>query len=697
MRRTFESGEVATAVVPVPGTLGRGNPRLGWVAAWFAIMVAAATLVIDVISVVNGGDLRRILSHQSLTPFITVGFAAMGGLVVSKRPRNVIGWIFLATAVLFALTALFGALALDNAQTRSTADLLAWFDLWLWLPAVLLPVVFVLQLFPDGHLPSRRWILPAWSAGAGLAVVSIGLMLHPGPLEMWGTDVNPYGVPSLAPFLGAALYVGMALLLVGLAASLVAPFVRYRRASGETRQQLKWLLYALLFIPLSFAIGAVAWLVPTVSGLGEELAIILTDLAVLAIVVGTGTAILKYHLFDIDVIINRTIVYAVLTAIVVALYIVTVGALGALFRSQSSTFIALLTTGVIAVLVQPLRTRLQRNVNQMLYGQRDEPAQVLGALGERLEQATELDGVEPLLVEQIGRTLKLPYVALAVVRGSDLELAAEYGTQRKKFSAIPIVYQHEELGELRVSPRDAGRPIDPADQRLLEVVARQAGAALKSAQLTRDLRSSHRRIVELREDERRRLRRDLHDGIGPALAGMTLKVDAANNLIAQDAASASGLLVELREQLQSTVGSLRQLVHDLRPPALDELGLLAALREQARQFEQGGLSVRVEAPNQLPVLPAAVEVAAYRIVQEALTNVVRHAGARSCIVRLDGGRELVITVTDDGAGLPAAYRPGVGLGSMRERVSDLAGTFSVTGLPRGGVELEARLPLEGPE
>lgn len=696
MRRTVDPSEVAIAVAPMPDALGGARSRLGWVVAWFAIVVAAAGLVLAVINVVNGGDLRRILSHQALTPIITVGYAVMGGLVASKRPGHAVGWIFLVTAVLYSFTALFAAYAWGNVAASEFHDLLTWFGLWLWLPAVMLPLIFVLLLFPDGRLPSRPWLLAAWSAGAGLALCSLTLMLHPGPLEMWGTDANPFGHAPLAPVLDVAVGVGTALLMIGLVASSVAPFVRFRRASGETRQQLKWLLYALLFIPVGFAVGVVAWLTPTVIGLGEELAITLTNLTVLAIVVGTGTAILKHRLYDIDIIINRTIVYAVLTAAVVGIYIVTVGALGALFRSRTSVVIALLATGVIAALAQPLRTRLQRAVNQLLYGQRDEPGQVLGALGERLEQATELEGIEPLLVEQVGRALKLPYVALGVLRAGSLEVAAEFGARRPTFTTFPIVYQGEELGELRVAARDAARNIDPADQRLLEVVTRQAGAALKSAQLSRDLRSSHRRIVELREDERRRLRRDLHDGIGPALAGMTLKVDAADNQIESDPAAASALLVELREQLQDTVGSLRQLVHDLRPPALDELGLVAAVRAQARQFEQGGLNVRVDVANVPAALPAAVEVAAYRIVQEALTNVVRHSGARNCVVSLVATHDLVVTVRDDGAGLPPTHRPGVGLSSMRERVLELGGHVTVSGAPGGGVELVARLPLEGP-
>lgn len=212
--------------------------------------------------------------------------------------------------------------------------------------------------------------------------------------------------------------------------------------------------------------------------------------------------------------------------------------------------------------------------------------------------------------------------------------------------------------------------------------------------LTSDLQRSRERLVNTREEERRRLRRDLHDGLGPQLATLTLKLDAARNMLSQkEAVAADALLAELKAQTQAAISDIRRLVYDLRPPALDELGLISAIREQATNYSQNGLNVFVEAPEPLAPLPAAVEVAAYRIVQEALTNVSHHARARACRIRLSLSDELELEITDDGIGLPEDLRAGVGLYSMRERTAELGGTCEIGPSPTGGTRVLARLSL----
>ncbi len=236
--------------------------------------------------------------------------------------------------------------------------------------------------------------------------------------------------------------------------------------------------------------------------------------------------------------------------------------------------------------------------------------------------------------------------------------------------------------------------LTPADHRLLADLAHQAGIAAHAVQLTADLQRARERLVTTREEERRRLRRDLHDGLGPTLASMTLKLDAARNLLTQQPADVDLLLVEVKTQLQATIADIRRLVYDLRPPALDELGLVSALQEQAMQYRQlNGVQVVIEAPPQLPTLPAAVEVAAYRIVLEALTNVARHAQARTCCVRIALTEVLTIEVIDDGQGLPSQPQVGVGLASMRERAAELGGTCVITTGATGGTHVLVRLPL----
>ena len=261
---------------------------------------------------------------------------------------------------------------------------------------------------------------------------------------------------------------------------------------------------------------------------------------------------------------------------------------------------------------------------------------------------------------------------------------------------MPLIYQSEIVGQLILAPRAPGESFSPADRRLLEDIARHAGAAVHAVRLTADLQHSRERLVTAREEERRRLRRDLHDGLGPTLAGQTLKLDAAIDLVDSDPAAARALLLELKSQTQATVADIRRLVYELRPPALDELGLVDALRQYVTRYagSGNGLRISIEAPPQgLPPLSAAVEVAAYRIALEAATNVVRHASARSCTVCFSVYSALQVEVTDDGIGLPGDMRPGVGLTSMRERAAELGGTCVIERAPTGGTRVAARLPL----
>lgn len=266
--------------------------------------------------------------------------------------------------------------------------------------------------------------------------------------------------------------------------------------------------------------------------------------------------------------------------------------------------------------------------------------------------------------------------------------------------ALPLVAQGEAVGELRLVLRPGERELGPADRRLLGDLSRQAGIAVQATRLTTDLRGltvtlqhSRERLVTTREEERRRLRRDLHDGLGPALASVTFKVEAARNLLRRDPARADALLASVAEQTQGTISDIRRLVYDLSPPALDQLGLVAALRQYAVGLDTG-TQVGVDVPDDLPSLPAAVEVAAYRIALEATTNALRHAAARHCVVRLAvEDTALLVEVCDDGRGLPEQPRAGVGLHSMRERAAELGGVCAVEPRADGGTVVRARLPL----
>jgi signal transduction histidine kinase len=359
-------------------------------------------------------------------------------------------------------------------------------------------------------------------------------------------------------------------------------------------------------------------------------------------------------------------------------------------RADRLTF--LLATGIVALLFHPLRQRLQWTVNHLMYGERDDPYTVLSRLGQQLGGTLAPGTTLTTLVETIAQTLRLPYAALALRQGESLAVVASVGAQIGNSVRVPIAHQGKPIAELLLAPRPGERSFSPSDRRLLEDLAYQAGIALHAVQLAVDLQHSRERLVTAREEERRRLRRDLHDGLGPALASIQLNLNAIRHLL-QPGSPAEPIILQTRSDIQAVIADIRRLVYELRPPALDELGLLGAVRQAAAACEHDGLLVSIEEIEGLSPLPAAVEVAAYRIIQEALTNVVRHAHARRCAVRLAVTGCLEVEITDDGVGLAAERQAGVGLTSMRERAAELGGSCVVEAVPAGGTRVYACLPL----
>ncbi len=338
-----------------------------------------------------------------------------------------------------------------------------------------------------------------------------------------------------------------------------------------------------------------------------------------------------------------------------------------------------------------------------MYGERDEPYAVISRLGQRLEATLDPDAVLPTVVETVRHALRLPYAAVALKRAEGYIVAAASGEPASEQLRLPLVYQNDIVGQLMLSPRAPGEKFAPSDRRLLDDLARQAGVAAHAVQLTSDLQRSRERLVTAREEERRRLRRDLHDGLGSRLAALNLQAGALRGLIRRDPDAADEAVAELRDEIRTSIADIRRLVYGLRPPALDELGLVAAIRQRAAvcalgesSGESNDLQVEVHAPERLPALPAAVEAAAYRIVEEALTNVVCHARAATCVVRLSiEERALSLEIADDGVGLRPIHAAGVGLLSMRERAAELGGTCVVESTPGRGTRVLARLPLAG--
>jgi signal transduction histidine kinase len=684
-----------TGITPVVG-------RLVWSVSILSILIAIVSLGLAAYQASISGKYELLITHQTLTPLITIGLTTVGALVFSRQPRHPVGWIFLTVGVLYALVGLTAALTMISPTGSELYVKAKWFGSWLWLPAVFLPVTIVPLLYPNGRVPSPRWQFAAWTAGCGIALVIPAVMLHPGPLVSLGLEANPFGIPAAAPVLDWILTLGSTFLAIGVIGSMAALLVRFRHSTGVEREQMKWLVYAMgLFVLMSGLTSTFAWLYPDIQW-GMQLGILVSNLGILGIAIAAAVAILRYRLYDIDLIIQRTLVYGALMVGITAFYGLIVGTLGAIFQARSNFLVSLMASALVAILVQPMRDGLQRLVSRLLYGERDDPYTVMTSLSRRLKGSLSPEAALPAAVETIAQALKLPCVAIALKQEGGFETAASYGISGESPIQLPLIYQGEMIGQIRLSQRAPDEPFTPGEQRLLNDIAGHIGVTAHNVLLTRDLRRlaedlqrSREELVKGREEERRRLRRDLHDELGPQLASLKLNLDVARNLVSRDPRAAEALLVELRSQSQSAIADIRRLVFDLRPPALDELGLIGAIHEYTRQIvSQDGLHIRVDTPRDLPPLPAAVEVAAYRITLEALANFVRHSQGSSCQVTVTmTGDDLQVEVCDDGLGLPKDVQPGVGLNSMRERAAELGGTCVIETLPVKGTRVVARLPL----
>jgi signal transduction histidine kinase len=665
------------------------------------------------------GGLRYDPGFAVLTGVLSLTYPAVGALIASRLPTNPIGWLFCAIGLIYA-TQRFTIAYADHALLETFAlpwgEGAAWYSTWIEGFAYITLGVFLMLLFPGGRLPSRRWRILQWVTVSGAAMAALGVAFMPGILYSHRYVDNPFGIVGVIGgglttygLFGVSRFLGMTLLLMSLLAALLSVILRLRHARGNDREQLKWFLFAAVPFTVLGSVEGVDTIVGNLttdfmfepvyllysSGLLAPV-LYLEALALLLVPVCTYIAILRYDLYDIDVVINRTLVYGALSACVIGIYVVAVVTLGYLFQAQGNLAVSLSATGLVAVAFQPLRGRLQRGVNRLMYGERDDPYAVISRLGKRLEAAIEPEAVLPTVVETIAQALKLPYAAILLEEGEGYRTAASHGSPRGEPVTLPLVYQREEIGRLVLSPRAPGEGFSDADRGLLEDLARQAEVAVHAVRLTADLQRSRERLVATREEERLRLRRDLHDGLGAQLAGLNVQAGTIRRLIPTDPATADELVVELREELRSAIADIRRLVYDLRPPALDDLGLGESLRQLAERHggsEDGALRVAVEVPEELPDLPAAAEVAVYRIAQEALTNVARHARAKTCVVRLTVDGDVMLEIVDDGVGIPAGRSAGVGLSSMRERAAELGGNCTVEALPEGGTRVLVRLPL----
>ncbi|HEU5006715.1 MAG TPA: sensor histidine kinase [Jatrophihabitantaceae bacterium] len=658
-------------------SLSRARAIVGWSVAGLVVGLAAATVVLHAH---NGSTDLTSWWYGSLA----LTLLAPGVLITRARPQNPIGWLMLVACLSEALCAA-GREYLVYGLLGGTAPGWLWLG-WLadscYLIAIIaLPVL--LMLFPDGRPMSRRagyaLVLPAIALAFGL----FGYLFTGDVAHIRGRDLaNPGAglVPeSVARVAG---FIGQPALMLALLAAVVTLVLRLRRSDGEQRVQFKWIAWA----GSIEAIEVITEFVP-----GNSLAVYTSVTTDALFVAALAVAILRHRMFDVDVVINRTLVFVALTVLVAGAYVALVVAFDALFNESTHLGPGMVATALVAVAFAPARNRLQRGVDRLMYGDRKNPYRVMTQLGRRLEIDGD-SGELAVVVETVVQALKLPYAAIFDASGQPL---ASTGTSGVAVVEYPLSYQGSAIGHLLVSPPPGSGGFGRDQQRLLTDLARQVGAAVHAVRLSGALQASRQRLVTAKEEERLRLRRDLHDGLGPKLAALGLKLDAARGMVDTRPADARDLLGAVKGDIRETIDDIRRLVYGLRPPALDELGLAGAIRERVQSFATGaGPELVVSAPDRFPPLPAAVEVAAYWIANEAITNVVRHASARSCEVRLELAGDLLLTVRDDGDGLPDGWRAGVGTSSMAERASELGGELTMRPcVDRPGTEVHARIPV----
>jgi two-component system NarL family sensor kinase len=478
-------------------------------------------------------------------------------------------------------------------------------------------------------------------------------------------------------------------------ALLVAGTVVHARSVGRDD------VLATRLVLLGLAAGLGGWVVvgrlPLLTGDPVVRADLLAAATATAVLACVAVATAHFRLGEIEPLVRRGLVQALVLVVVGAAFVAVVRAVDVAVDISVGSMLA---GGLLALLLLPVAVAVQRAVRRMVYGDRASPDRVVSDL-RRLDAATAPEDTLREVLELLARRLHLSFAGVDVFATATSEpIATSIGSTYGTPVTVDLTVGGTTLGRLQVET-DAGHdPFGPGDQRLLEDIGTQVGALVQAVSSARDLQLSRQRLVAAREEERRRLRRDLHDGLGPSLATLAMRLESAGDLIHEHPAQAADLVAHLSEQAREDIGEVRRLVEGLRPPALDQLGLVSALRHRAAEHSSGSGPVRVpwtvEAADDVEPLTAAVEVAAYRIVVEAVNNVQRHSGAESCTVLLwRDGEVLHVEVADSGSGLAPDRRAGVGLSSMRERAEELGGSFEVVPRTGGGTVVRVTLPLDG--
>jgi signal transduction histidine kinase len=636
-----------------------------------------------------------VAGHLLINASIGVAYATLGSVIVWARPRNPIGWLLIAAAWLGGGLAAFGepyGVLAVRGHSAPAAAWMGWLGGWSWSVAFLLGPTVILSLWPSGRATGRlRWLVIASAVAIG--VVAVGYALSPDAMT---EPVRQLGHPLKWRYGDVIAFAGFPLLVVCLFGSLGAAVARLWRSVSPEREQLGWYLAV-----------TVAVFVCSVT-LSSQVNTVIQPLLILTL----GFALLWHGLFDLRLVLRRTLVYGVLTGCVAVAYAVVTAVLSA--RMPHGPLSALVAAAVVAVGLIPLRDLLQRGADRVVYGGRRDPVRAVAQVGAGMTRSGE--ALLPAVAAAVAEALRSPQVVITDTAG---RMLARHGDPA--VGAAPhmeaLDHQGAPQGTLSVVARTAGEPLDRADRRLLEALVPQVALAVRATALTAQLQRSRNQVLAAAQQERERLRRELHDGLGPALGGLALGLEAAESLLDDhtgdhttghgvgpgigrgvDHAAARQILARTRAEARTAVIEIRRIIDDLRPDILDELGLIDALRRHAQLVTAGGqLSVHIDAANHeaAPAVDSRTELAAYRIAMEAITNTIRHSGARTCTVRLSITDTLDLDISDDGCGIPDHPRDGVGLTSIRQRVTACGGTATITGTTNG-TRLHIRLPSQPP-
>ena len=697
----------------------RSATRLAWSLGIICLACVVASLVLLVV------DWKAIDSpNTSQAPWIAnaIIVGALGVLIVTRRSRNPIGWLLLAIAFGNATNVLAFFIAIRGLLTGASPTGWVEWPTWFYsqtggIGAFLL--VFLIFFFPNGKLPSRRWRWVACTALSASLVLVAGSMISPATTQLsprLPSIPNPIVVPALGGITNGTTFTVAPLVLILVA--LTAVVVRLRKSRGVDRSQLRWFAYvavgSLIVVVAGYPVGVVnSSFGSDISGAGFSLGL------ALAIPVTIGLAVMRYGLYDIDVFISRTLVYGSLAVFITAVYVGIAVGIGTLVGSGGKPNLALsiLATAIVALGFQPLRERIQKVANRLVYGRRATPYEVLSEFSGRVAETYAADEVLPRMAQVLQEGTGAESATVWLRGTAELRPAATFPNGERDKQAlfmsngtlpaiedatrsVEVRHQGELLGALSVSKR-RGETLTPIEEKLVDDLAHQAGLVLKNVGLSADLqaqldelRASRQRLVSAQDLERRRLERNLHDGAQQHLVALKVKLGLAEILLTRDPEKARTTLEQLKGDADEALETLRDLARGIYPPLLAEKGLVVALQSQARKST---VPVDVMAEG-VERYAQDVEATAYFCVLEALQNVQKYAGASSVVVRLHGDAGgLTFDVSDDGAGFdPPTVHRGAGLVNMADRLDALGGCLAVSSKPGAGTTIGGSIGVSTP-